>query len=251
MASRKEQKEELPLDQETSSPKKRHKITQLGLILLGAVVVIGGLILASQSFSGGKAERVRPPTQTLGLISSLPQEEVALGNPEAEISIVEYGDLQCPICKTASEKVIPEVIRSYVQTGQANLVFRNWIILGEDSTRAARASLAASEQGKHWQFIETFYANQGLEGTGYVTDDFLQAIAETIGLDIDQWKRDINRPEWDQQLFDAETQALSKELTGTPSFVVEQGEEEVVLPGLTTPDEIGEAIEELESKSDE
>ncbi len=54
-----------------------------------------------------------------------------------------------------------------------------------------QAALAAAEQDRYWNFIELFYANQGTENSGYVTDDFLTAVAEGAGVDdLDRWNAD-------------------------------------------------------------
>ena len=56
---------------------------------------------------------------------------------------------------------------------------------------AGAAALAAGEQGRGWNFVELFYRNQGVENSGYVTDEFLTAIARGAGVaDIAQWNAD-------------------------------------------------------------
>ncbi len=97
-------------------------------------------------------------------------------------TVVEFGDLQCPVCKDYSEQILPEVIEGPVRSGDAKLEFRNWTIIGPDSEDAAKAALAASEQGRYWSFITLFYRNQGAENSGYVSDSFLEAVAEGAGV---------------------------------------------------------------------
>jgi protein-disulfide isomerase len=96
---------------------------------------------------------------------------------------------------------------------------------GHARTRSVRAqqvaALAAGKQDKAWQFIETFYREQGEEGSGYVTDRFLEGIAsEVAGLDLSQWKRDrSDRQLADEIVADADV-AETAGLTGTPSFLI-------------------------------
>ena len=85
----------------------------------------------------------------------------------------------------------------------------------------SRAALAASLQGRTWQFVENFYADQGFENSGYVTDDFLKGIAEKAGVpDIDKWEEDRDDPRWDKTLLEIDNRASGLGLSGTPSFAI-------------------------------
>ena len=79
------------------------------------------------------------------------------------MTLVEFGDLQCPVCKGFAEEIIPQVIEVQVRNGKAQIDFRNFTIIGEQSVAAGAAALAAGEQGRGWNFVELFYRNQGFE----------------------------------------------------------------------------------------
>jgi protein-disulfide isomerase len=83
------------------------------------------------------------------------------------------------------------------------------------------AALAAGKQDKAWYFVETFYAEQGEEGTGYVTDAYLEGIASQVPqLDLARWGTDRKDPELANEIqADAEA-AESAGLGGTPSFLL-------------------------------
>ena len=98
------------------------------------------------------------------------------------MTLYEYGDLQCPVCKSFSEQIVPEVIESQVRTGEAKLEFRNFTIISQESIPAGAAAVAAGKQGRGWDYIELFYRNQGKEASGYVTDEFLKEIAKGAGV---------------------------------------------------------------------
>ena len=100
-----------------------------------------------------------------------------LGDPNAPVTVTEFVDLQCPICANASRTVAAAVIRDYVRTGEVKLQARTLSFIGPDSVRAARVAAGAEQQGKLWPFLEAFYAKQGAENSGYVTDDFLRDVA--------------------------------------------------------------------------
>jgi protein-disulfide isomerase len=137
------------------------------------------------------------------------------------VKLVEFGDLQCPVCRAFSEEIIPEVIDSKVRTGAARIEFRNYTIIGEESAPAGAAAIAAGEQGRGWSFLELFYRNQGVENSGYVTDSFLTAVAKKAGVeDIGRWNRERESRQILAQVDETSEEAQELGFTGTPSFAV-------------------------------
>jgi protein-disulfide isomerase len=156
-------------------------------------------------------------------LKGLPQNGLVLGDPKAKVSVIEFGDLQCPVCKEFSFQVAPDIISQIVRKGDANYEFRPWDIIGPQSPIASRAAYAAGEQGRGWSFIELFYRNQGTENSGYVTDSFLTSIAKGAGVkDLDKWNSDrSDNSKWDPLLSKNDSDAKSLGFTGTPSILVE------------------------------
>jgi protein-disulfide isomerase len=187
-----------------------------------AVVAVGvAIAIAGTQSDGGDAE-IEGVASITGQLRGIPQQGLVLGDPAAPVTLVEYGDLQCPACKAFAGEIVPEVVRSKVRDGEAKLEFRNFVILGEESVAAGAAAIAAANQGRGWQFVELFYRNQGFEGSGYVTDDFLAAVAEAAGVrDVAKWDRgrrsDDSSSEVDRTTREAEQLGFSS----TPSFAVE------------------------------
>lgn len=154
-------------------------------------------------------------------LSGIEQSGTVLGDPDSEVAVVEFGDLQCPACMVYSETTIPEVIGELVEPGEASLEFRNYLIIGPDSELAARAALAAAEQDRYWHFIEIFYRNQGEENGGYVTDEFLERIAVAAGVeDLERWNEDRQDPAITERLTESQEEAARLGLDSTPSVVV-------------------------------
>ena len=79
------------------------------------------------------------------------------GRPAAKVELIEFGDLQCPVCKGYSEEILPPIIENQVKKGLAKIDFRNYTIIGEQSVAAGAAALAAGAQGRGWNFVELFY----------------------------------------------------------------------------------------------
>jgi protein-disulfide isomerase len=129
-----------------------------------------------------------------------------------------------------------------VRAGEAKIRFRNWVIIGPDSLTAAKAALAAGEQNRLWDFVTLFYENQGTENSGYVTDEFLRAIAEQAGLDIARWEQDRADPRWDAELEAADREAERAGFDGTPSILVTGPGGEEPLQGVPSAGEVEAAV---------
>jgi protein-disulfide isomerase len=209
-----------------------------------AVCAIAVLVVVSQVGGGGSGGDTN--LEDVGLVDQqlhgIPQHGTVLGDPKAKVTVTEYGDLQCPVCKGFSESVAPDLIDQVVRKGTASYDFRQWPVIGEpprtQSTLAAKAALAASEQGRYWNYVELFYRNQGTEDSGYVTDPFMTAIAKGAGVtDIPRWNKDRASAKWDSVLAETNTEAQRLDFSGTPSF-------EIVGPGgeqsLVGPQSLGD-----------
>ena len=217
-----------------------------------AVCAIAVLIVVSQTGGGSGGDT---HLEDVGLVEQqlhgIPQHGTVLGDPESRVRVIEYGDLQCPVCKGFSESVAPQLIDQIVRKGTASYDFRQWPVIGvaphTQSTIAAKAALAASEQGRYWNYVELFYRNQGAEESGYVTDAFLTAIAKGAGVgDVARWNRDRRSAKWNAVLARTDAQAGRLDFSGTPSFVVEGPGGERSLVGPQSLDAIESAIQAVE-----
>jgi len=256
MASRKQEKEQrrqerLEAEQAAAGEQRRKKLlTVVGATVLAALLVLVVLIVVNQSEDegGGDASSINADIPVIGVLDSLDQQGLAVGDPAAKVTISEFGDLQCPVCKQFSETVVPALLAKSgpVGAGDAQLDFQQFVIIGPESEVAARAALAASEQDRYWQFIEIFYANQGTENSGYVTDEFLTGVAEAAGVeDIDAWNTSRADPKWDAVLAQTQSDASKAGFTGTPSVLVSGPGGEKIVGAVPDPDAIAKAVDEV------
>lgn len=227
---------------------RRTKLMQLasGAVFLAIVAVVALIVVnGSSSDGGGDAESIEGAAEVASSLRGIPQNEMVLGDPKAPVELVEFGDLQCPVCKAFAEEILPPIIENQVKNGEAKIDFRNFTIIGPQSVDAGAAALAAGAQERGWNFVELFYRNQGIEGSGYADDAFLEAVAKAAGVeDMAKWNED-------RKLLRAEVEETSQEaqqlgFNGTPSFAIE-GPGTKGLETLGTPSSTGafeEAIEE-------
>ncbi|MDE4142706.1 MULTISPECIES: DsbA family protein [Rhodobacterales] len=152
-----------------------------------------------------------------------------LGNPEGDVTVVEFFDYNCPYCR----RVKPEVRALIEEDPNIRLVYREWPILGDGSVFAAKAALAARAQGKYEEFHWAMMAIKGRAQEATVL-----RVAEEVGLDLEQLKKDMEAPEVAEHIATSMrlTQALG--FNGTPSFVVG----DALVPGFVEKDQLSELV---------
>jgi len=233
----------------SSSDNRRQRLLQMaaGAVFLVVVAVVVLVVANSSSSDSGGDSNIEEVGAVDSLFSGIPQEGLVLGKASAPVELIEFGDLQCPVCKQYSEEILPDVIENKVKSGEAKIDFRNFTIISAESIPAGAAAIAAGKQGRGWYFIELFYRNQGEERSGYVTDEFLTSIAKGAGVkDMAKWNKERKDPKTTKEVEATYAEAQKFGFNGTPSFAIQgPGTNGVELPGtLQSPGEFESAIEE-------
>ena len=154
-----------------------------------------------------------------------------MGNPEGDVTVVEFFDYNCPYCRQASAAV-----KDLIAADEGvRILYREWPILGEGSVVASRAALAAREQGMyealHWAMMDA---------PGRLDEATVMAVAEEAGLDMERLRADMEAPEVDAHIEASMTLAQEIGFSGTPSFVIG----ETAVPGLVPLEELQRLVEE-------
>jgi len=218
--------EHLREESEAGASERRQKmIKPASALAFLAVAVVVVLIVVSQSGDnggGGDAANVEGVAEIENELAGIPQKGLVLGRGSAKVQLIEFGDLQCPVCKGFAEEILPPIVESQVRDGEARIEFRNFTIISQQSIPAGAAAIAAGRQGRGWNFVELFYRNQGVEASGYVTDRFLTAIAEAAGVaNMAQWNKARKSNGVISQVEASTDEAERLGFSGTPSFAVE------------------------------
>jgi protein-disulfide isomerase len=236
----------------TAAQARKRRIQYLSLAAFGAVAVIVALIVISQSGSDDNngntptsVANVKGVAQVNSELEGISQSGQTLGDSSAPVTVIEFGDPQCPVCKAFAEQVAPDLISSEVKTGDVKYVYQPYLIIGPDSKPAMEAILAAGEQERFWNYLQLFYANQGEENSGYVTDDFLTNIAKAAGVsDLDAWNESRNSSKWDAVIAKGTTDAEGFGFNGTPSLVAQGPKGTQTISGFSL-SEIQAAIQQV------
>lgn len=136
------------------------------------------------------------------------------------MTIVEYGDYQCPYCGIVARDDLPTLIDEFVATGQASFEYRDLAFLGPESAWAAEAAACADDQGAFWPFHKTVYANQNQENQGAFTRERLESMAEQLGLDMDQYRTCVNNGTHAEAVVAMADEARAAGINATPTFII-------------------------------
>lgn len=216
--------ERLQAESQAEGQDRRKKLLQMGAgaVFLVIVAVAVLIVVNASNSDGGDADNIKAVALVDEELSGIPQQGLVLGDPKAPVEVVEFGDLQCPVCKGYSEEVLPPVIGGPVARGEAKIAFRNFVVISEESEPAGAAALAAGAQGRGWNYVDLFYRNQGKEASGYIDDAFLTAIAENAGVkDVAQWNKDRKSAKFTGEVKKTTEEARRLGYEGTPSFGIE------------------------------
>jgi protein-disulfide isomerase len=178
---------------EAAAAQRRRRLTTLLAVLGAAAVLVVAAIVISAG--GGDSANSRPAAaqkatgaipgqkESSEMLAGIPQQGGFLGSPSAPVTLVEFADLQCPICREYTLQSLPTLVQDYVRTGKVRMEMRTLWFIGDDSVTAARAAAGAEQQNKLWNFVDVLYFNQGEENSGYVTPQFLDRIYKASGVD--------------------------------------------------------------------
>ena len=139
------------------------------------------------------------------------------GENAKQITLVEYGDFQCPVC-ALYEPTVKEVYEKY--KGDIQFQFRHFPIqtAHENALAASRAAEAAAIQGKFWEMHDLLYANQTSWARSQTPQTFYEQYAQQIGLNVDQYKTDFASSKVNDLINADAAEGSRVGVDGTPSF---------------------------------
>ena len=150
-----------------------------------------------------------------------------LGNPNASITLIEFGDYQCHYCNVFFHTIENDIITDYVETGKVKMIFKDYNIIGADSISASHGTHCASDQGLFWEYHDILYSNWTGEKNGWASPENLVAYAEEINLELDIWTQCMNEKPFAKKILTSNEDAKKLQLTGMPAFCVINSEGQV------------------------
>lgn len=152
-----------------------------------------------------------------------------LGNPDGDVTLVEFFDYRCGYCK----QVFGPVMDLVTSDGNIRLVMKEFPVLGPQSVLAARWSMAANLQDRYKPFHTSLMTHRG-----DINEAVLRRYAKDAGMDVDQAAKDAHSPAVEDVLRNTMKLAAQLGINGTPAFVI--GDQ--LMPGAVDQDTLKQAV---------
>ncbi len=211
---------------------KKTRYLHMPSIALGAGIAISCLVLGIflGNFIDEKDSQSLEELQNAQKLAALVENgSPTLGNIDAPLTLVEFGDYQCSFCKKHFVQTHDLIMKNYVATGNVKILFKDMIVTpGKDSIHAAHATHCAKDQEMFWEYHYMLYNNWEGENTGWITDDSLNKFAENIDLNMNEFSKCMTEKKWMNLINASQEDAKIMDIGGTPSFFLIGPENEIV-----------------------
>jgi len=160
------------------------------------------------------------PTKKPTLSSFIDNTSPVLGNTNAPLTMIEFGDYQCTYCKKFFHETEGLIIENYVKTGKVKIMFKDFIVVGGDSANAANAAHCANDQKMFWLYHSILYNNWDGEDTGWASFDRLHEFANELELNMDEFSKCMSELKWEGLINSSQTDGRVIGVTATPTFFI-------------------------------
>jgi len=160
------------------------------------------------------------PTKKPTLSSFTDNASPVLGNTNAPLTMIEFGDYQCTYCKKFFRETEGLIVENYVKTGKVKIMFKDFIVVGGDSANAANAAHCANDQKMFWLYHSILYNNWDGEDTGWASFDRLHEFANELELNMDEFSKCMSELKWEGLINSSQTDGRVIGVTATPTFFI-------------------------------
>jgi protein-disulfide isomerase len=226
--------------------------TDKDIFLPGAIVVAALLIAGALVYNTGSRAimpAVNQPSSGRGDI--VDADDVWLGNTSAPVTIVEFGDYQCPYCGKFFTETESQIREQYIKSGKVKMQFRDFPFLGPESDQSAQAAQCASDQGKFWLYHDALYKEEiadGHEGNGNLSLPKLKSIAQQLGMDAAKFAGCLDSGKYKTEVQNDYDDGVAAGVQGTPAVFINGKLLQGALPYSQFKTAIDEALAKAGSK---
>lgn len=140
----------------------------------------------------------------------------SIGRADAPITLVEFGDYQCPFCKKFHTDAYVELKKNYIDTGKVRFVSRDLPLdFHPFALKAAEAARCAGDQGKYWELRDALYANAAPPN-----DDAINKAVESLALDAKGFQSCLDSNKYKADVQKDASDAANLQISGTPTFIL-------------------------------
>ncbi|MEQ8733540.1 MAG: DsbA family protein [Rhodospirillaceae bacterium] len=203
-------------------------------ILENPEIIAEAITLLQANQESAKLERQQQNLAQLQAELIDPPENTVIGNPDGQVTVVEFFDYNCGYCKSMFQTVLD----SMQDNEEIRLVLIEFPILGPNSVIASKAALASREQDLYGPFHQAMMSHRGS-----LTESTIMTLARGVGLNVDQLQKDMKDPSLDEIIEKNRAIAQQLEISGTPAFIVGSA----LIPGAVSAEQFNQLVEQAQS----
>lgn len=192
-------------------------------LIPGAIVLAGAVIAVAVLYSVNGSPSKNTAKNNTAAIAALPEvssNDFTLGEKNAPVIVIEYGDFQCPFCGKFFKDTESVLRENYIKTGKVKFIYRDFAFLGQESLWAANAARCAGEQGKFWEYHDYLYNNQRGENQGAFNKDNLKGFAAALSLDKEKFNACLDSEKYSDAIKKETKDGASAGVQGTPAIFI-------------------------------
>ena len=190
-------------------------------IIIG--IIVGGFVVGYGTNSNN--------SETLTSEKLIKNGSPIMGNIDAPITILEWGDYQCTFCYKFHQETLNKIDEEYIKTGKVKIIFKDFPLNGPDSKLAAEASYCAQDQQKYWEYHDELYKNWGGERTGWITREALTKFAQSTELNIEEFNKCLDVHKYQNKVDSIHNFGKEIGIDATPTFLVFNDEKIIKIRG--------------------
>ena len=198
-----------------------------------AGIVIAIAVIYSAQNPSPNAGKSNEKTAALAALPAASSDDFVLGDQNAPVTIIEYGDFQCPFCGSFFKDTESILREKYIKTGKVKYIYRDFVFLGEESLWASNAARCAGEQGKFWQYHDYLYGNQSGENQGAFSKSNLKGFAAALGLDKEKFNSCLDSDKYTTAIQKETKEGGEAGVSGTPASFINGPLYDGALPSAT------------------
>ena len=190
-------------------------------IIIG--IIVGGFVVGYGTNSNN--------SETLTSEKLIKNGSPIMGNIDAPITILEWGDYQCTYCYKFHQNTLNIINEEFIKTGKVKIIFKDFPLNGPDSKLSAEASYCAQDQQKYWEYHDELYKNWGGERTGWITREALTKFAQSTELNIEEFNKCLDVHKYQNKVDSIHNFGKEIGIDATPTFLVFNDEKIIKIRG--------------------
>lgn len=209
-----------------------------GSILLGGLIISASILSSGGAFqkgAGSGSGTAQQPTgnpsaaaqptgnQPSGPVKVSVDNDPILGDKNAPVTLIEFSDYECPFCKKSFTDLLPELKKTYIDTGKVKLVYRDFPLSfhanAEKEAEAAECARSLGNDATYYKFHDQIFTQTTSNGTGLALTQ-LPVIAKSLGLNVNQFQQCLESGKFKDEVAKDIADGTAAGVSGTPSWII-------------------------------